>query len=201
MQVLGIFVRAPIAGQVMLRLADDVGPSTAADIAERVGLAVVDASLGAGYRAVVWFAPASEAAYVQEWLGGAGRFELRPQGGGAPAQRLATAFARHFRENASRVVMIRADCPGVTRRVVLDAFAALGTADVVLGPAYDGGVYLIGTRANRPALFRNLDWDSGTVAAQTRARAAALGLSLRPLKPLRAVETARDARLLGLLNP
>lgn len=201
MQVLGIFVRAPIAGQVMLRLADDVGPSTAADVAERVGLAVVGATLGAGYRTVVWYTPAGEAAYVQEWLGGVGRFELRPQSGGPPSQRLAAAFARHFREGASRVVMIRTDCPGVTRRVVLEAFAALGAVDVVLGPALDGGVYLLGTRADRPDVFRHMDWSSGAVAAQTRARAAALGLTLRPIKPLRAVETARDARLLGFLNP
>ena len=201
MHALGIFAQAPVPGRVKSRLAAEVGPSTAADVYWRAGRQVVATALGPGYRAVVWYSPASEAAFVREWLDGLGRFELRPQGGGSLGARLAAAFLRHFRDGASRVVIVGTDCPGVDRRVVLDALGQLGAADVVMGPTLDGGYYLLGLRAPQPLLFRGLAWTGGSVAAQTRARAQALGLRLRTLRPLRDVDTARDARLLGLLKP
>lgn len=200
MQALGIFVQAPIPGRVKSRLATEVGPSTAADVYWRAGRRVVAATLGAGYHTVVWYAPASESAYVREWLEGLGRFELRPQSAGSLGARLTAAFARQFRDGADRVVIVGSDSPGVDRRVVLTALAALGTVDVVMGPALDGGFYLLGLGQHRPGLLRNIAWASGTVAAQTRARAAALGLRIRLLRPLRDLDTARDARLLGFLK-
>lgn len=201
MHALGIFVQAPIAGRVKARLAADVGPSTAAEIAWQMGRRTVAAAVGPGYRTVVWYAPAGEAPFVREWLDGLGRFELRPQGAGTHGQRLGAAFARLFREGADRVVLLRTDCPGVTRRVVLEAFAALTAADVVLGPTLGGRYYLLGTGRPQPHLLEGVAWSSGSTAPQLRSRAAALGLTLRALRPLREVERARDARLLGLLKP
>jgi glycosyltransferase A (GT-A) superfamily protein (DUF2064 family) len=99
------------------------------------------------------------------------------------------------------VVIVGTDCPGVDRRVVLDALGQLGAADVVMGPTLDGGYYLLGLRAPQPWLFEGVNWTGGSVAAQTRARAQALGLRLRTLRPLRDVDTVQDARLLGLLKP
>lgn len=201
MHALGIFVQAPIAGRVKRRLAADVGPSTAAEVAWQLGRRAVGAVLGPGYRTVVWYAPASEAAFVKEWLGDLGRCELRPQGGGTHGQRLADAFARLFREGAERVVLLRTEAPGVTRRTVLEAFAALAAADVVLGPTQGGRYYLLGTRGPQPRLLAGVAWPAEGAVAQLRARAGALGLTLRVLRPLREVITARDARLVGLLKP
>jgi rSAM/selenodomain-associated transferase 1 len=198
---LGIFAQAPIPGRVKTRLAADVGPSAAAEVYGRVGRAVVAAVLGPGYRSLVWFTPAAEAAFVREWLDGLGRFELRPQGAGSLGTRLAAAFARHFRDGAGCVVIVGTDCPGVDRRRVQDAFVALTMADVVLGPALDGGCYLIGLRAPRLDLLRSVSWTAGSVAAQISARARALGLRAHTMPPLRDVDTERDARLLGLLKP
>ena len=70
----------------------------------------------------------------------------------------------------------------------------------VMGPTLDGGYYLLGLRAPAPRLFHDVRWGTGAVAAQTRARAAALGLRTQLLRPLRDVDTARDARALGLLT-
>ncbi len=75
----------------------------------------------------------------------------------------------------------------------------LGAYDVVLGPSVDGGYYLIGLIEPQPALFRAIPWGTAAVLAQTRARIAGCGLRL--LKPLRDVDTARDARALGFLKP
>ena len=201
MYALGIFAQAPIPGRVKSRLTAEVGPSTAAEVYSRVGRQVVAAVLGPGYRTVVWYAPAGEAPFVREWLDGLGRFELRPQGGGTLGLRLAAAFQRHFRDGADRVVIVGTDCPGVDRRMILHAFAELGSADVDMGPTLDGGFYLFGLREPQARLFENVAWTSSSAAAQTRARAQALGLRLRTLRPLRDVDTERDARLVGFLKP
>ena len=202
MRALGIFVKAPIPGRVKTRLAEDIGPSGAAEVYWRLGRQVVGSTTGAGHRTTVWFTPPGEAAFVREWLDGAGggRVAFRPQVGASLGDRLAHAFAREFTEGAQRVVLIGSDCPGADRRIVADAFRALGGHDVVLGPALDGGFYLIGLTAPQPALFRGVSWSTAAVAVQTRTRARALGLSCHVLRPLRDVDTALDARVLGLLE-
>jgi rSAM/selenodomain-associated transferase 1 len=197
-RALGIFVKAPIPGRVKTRLAEDIGPSGAAEVYWRLGRQIVAATAGSGYQTTVWFTPAAEGAFVREWLDGVGRVAFRPQVGANLGDRLASAFVSEFAAGARRVVMIGSDCPGVNRGIIQEAFNALGAHDVVLGPALDGGYYLIGLAAPQPGLFRGVAWSTAGVARQTRARAAALGLSCRVLRPLRDVDTARDARVLGL---
>jgi len=199
-RALGIFVQAPIPGRVKTRLAEDVGPSTAAELYWQVGRRVVTNVAGSGYRTIVWFTPPTEGAFIREWLDGVGRLELRPQGGGSVGERLAHAFARHFADGAQRALVIGTDTPGIDRRLVTDAFTALGGADLVLGPTTKGGVYLIGLRGPQPALFRGAPWASASALAQLKARGDAARLALRVLRPLQEVETLQDARVLGLLG-
>ncbi|HYK82671.1 MAG TPA: TIGR04282 family arsenosugar biosynthesis glycosyltransferase [Gemmatimonadales bacterium] len=200
MRAVGIFVKAPVPGRVKRRLAADIGPSSAAEVYWRLGRQVVGSTVGAGHRTTVWFTPEREGRFVREWLEGLGRVAFRAQRGAGLGARLTHAFAAEFATGARRVVIVGSDCPGVDRRMIRGAFTALGEHDLVLGPALDGGYYLIGLTAPRPALFRAIRWSTAAVAVQTRARARALGLSCHLLKPLRDVDTVRDAHLLGLLN-
>jgi hypothetical protein len=126
--------------------------------------------------------------------------DVRPQATGSFGDRLAHAFARHFADGAQRAVIIGSDTPGVDRRLVTEAFTVLGDCDVVLGPTSRGGYYLCGLREPQPALLRGLRWSGAAVLALTKARAAAAGLGLRLLRPLRSLDTLQDARLLGLLG-
>jgi len=190
---LGVFVQAPIPGRIKKRLAEDVGPSAAAEVHWQIGRRIVSQVAGSGYRTTVWFTPPSEGAFIREWLEGLGRVDLRPQAAGNMSARLAHAFARHFADGARRAVIVSGDCPGINRRAVTEAFTALGGCDVVLGPTSIGGAYLIGLNEPQPALFRGLP-------GQIRRRAAVEGLSLRVLRPLREVRTLQDARVLGLLK-
>ncbi len=204
-RTLGIFAKAPVAGRVKTRLAAEIGSRAAAALYRRVGRQVVAASVGRDYRTIVWFTPPAAGAGVRAWLDGLGVWSFRAQPPGTLGTRLAHAFARSFAEGdgggEGGVVIIGTDCPGVDRRAVAQAFAVLRTHDLVLGPARDGGYYLIGLRALEPALFRGIPWSTGDVTRATRARARALGLTCRLLGPLRDVDTARDARVLGLLGP
>ncbi|HEV8401061.1 MAG TPA: TIGR04282 family arsenosugar biosynthesis glycosyltransferase [Gemmatimonadales bacterium] len=200
MRALGIFARAPIPGRVKTRLAEDVGPSTAAELYWQVGRRVVTNVAGSGYRTLIWFTPPNEGAFVREWLEGLGRVELRAQGSGTLGERLVQAFARHFADGARRAIVVGTDCPGMERRHVVEAFAALDGHDVVLGPTQAGRVYLIGLREPQPALFRGVHWSSAAVLSQLRARTVDAHLAPYLLRPLREVATLQDARVLGLLR-
>jgi len=80
------------------------------------------------------------------------------------------------------------------RADVRAAFAELATHDVVLGPAHDGGYYLVALRAPQPSLFDGVAWSRSSVLDETLARAAATGLSVARLRPLRDVDTLDDLR-------
>lgn len=197
---LGVFAKAPVAGRVKTRLAEDIGSAAAAAVYRRLGRQVVAAVAGPGYRTIVWFTPPARRDAVRTWLDGLGAAEFCPQVGGNLGTRLVHAFARSFATGDSAVVIIGTDAPGVNRRIVAAAFRALRTHDLVLGPSLDGGYYLIGLTAPQPALFRAIPWSTRDVLRATEARARAAGLGVTLLTLLRDVDTAEDARALGLLS-
>ena len=117
---------------------------------------------------------------------------MAPQGGGDLGTRLTRTFAEHFAQGAERVVVIGADCPELTAADIAAALDALKVCDVVLGPALDGGYWLVGLRAPQPGLFREIAWSTTEVLAQTEAKARAAGLSVRRLRALSDVDTFDD---------
>lgn len=198
--VLGVFVKAPAPGQVKTRLAAEVGVHSAAEIYRYLGRRVVSACAGADHETVVWFAPAAARLVVREWLQGLCVAAYRAQVSGTLGARLDAAFRWHFDDGARRVIMIGSDCPGVDADLVSGALAALDAHDLVLGPAPDGGYYLIGLRAPAPQLFQDIAWSTEGVLEETLARARQLGLDAALLPMLRDVDTASDARAAGFLQ-
>jgi rSAM/selenodomain-associated transferase 2/rSAM/selenodomain-associated transferase 1 len=126
----------------------------------------------------------------------AGRFgqQLRfvEQLGADLGERLQRAVAAAFAATAQRVVVIGTDCPTLEADLVDQAFAALARADVVLGPAVDGGYYLVGLNAPRPALFQSIDWGTDRVLPQTLQQARRLGCRVEQLRPLADVDHPED---------
>jgi hypothetical protein len=101
-----------------------------------------------------------------------------------------------FSAGFTRVVAISSDGPTLPVARLEQARARLEDHDVVVGPADDGGYYLIGLRQPQPGLFHGVSWSTDRVAAQTRERAAALGLTVAELPPWYDVDTPADlARL------
>jgi rSAM/selenodomain-associated transferase 1 len=197
---LGIFAKAPVPGRVKTRLAQDIGSAAATALYRRLGRQVVAAAVGSGYPTIVWFTPPTSHEGVRAWLDGVGAVAFCPQAGGNLGTRLAHAFGRRFAAGDRAVVMIGTDAPGVNRHIVREAFRALRAHDLVLGPSLDGGYYLVGLSAPQPALFRAIPWSTKDVLRVTEGRARELGLTFRLLRPLRDVDSGRDARALGLLR-
>jgi uncharacterized protein len=90
------------------------------------------------------------------------------------------------------VVIIGSDCVELASKDIRCAWRELKTHDVVVGPAMDGGYWLIGLRAPRPELFEGIHWSTDAVLGETLQRAKALGLRIQLLRILSDVDTAED---------
>jgi rSAM/selenodomain-associated transferase 1 len=119
------------------------------------------------------------------------RIDTRVQKGGSLGERLESAFAELLFGGALAAI-VGADCPDLSAAHLEAAFAQLEHRDLVLGPALDGGYWLIALRAPAPELFRGIEWSSAAVLDQTLARASALGLSLARLETLTDLDTPAD---------
>lgn len=124
----------------------------------------------------------------------------RPQEGADLGARMAHALTATFAAGPGPVLVIGADVPHVPDAALGEADEALGQGvDCVLGPALDGGYYLIGVRAAQPALFTGIAWGGPTVLAETRARAAGMGLRTHLLPPTFDVDEPADVERLAAL--
>ena len=185
-----VFAKVPRPGRVKTRLAAAIGDVEAASLYGIMGRRVLDGVRGGHYRLVAYIDPGNELAAASAWLGAAG-VHFRPQQGGDLGERLANAF-RHEFKRARRVCAIGTDAPAVDRPVVERAFAELSTNDLVLGPALDGGYYLIGATGYWPDLFRNVPWSTEEVMTSTLVRARSLKLRTATLEPLADIDTVED---------
>jgi uncharacterized protein len=121
-------------------------------------------------------------------------WSVASQGKGDLGQRLEAAFRDSFSEGAERVVIIGSDCPDILVTDVEEAWAELKTNDLVLGPARDGGYWLIGLRQAQPSLFQAIPWSTNTVFRETMQRAESLRLRTTILRQLADVDTEEDWR-------
>lgn len=189
-----VFARAPELGRVKTRLAAAIGADAALACYRTLGARVVGAvAPSTAWRTVVAFTPAGARDATARWLGPAA--DYAPQADGDLGARMAAAIEREGAAGASRVAVVGTDCPDVDARVVAEAFARLDTADVVLGPALDGGYYLVAVHAplgRARALFEDVPWSAPDTLAVTLRRAEAVGLRVALLAPRRDVDTVED---------
>ena len=106
-------------------------------------------------------------------------------------------LAGELEEGADRVVLIGSDTPTLDPTMVISGFLCLEGRDVVIGPATDGGYYLVGARRSAPPIFEGVDWSSPNVLSQTIDRLADTELSLSILPPWYDVDTPDDVRMLA----
>jgi glycosyltransferase A (GT-A) superfamily protein (DUF2064 family) len=103
-------------------------------------------------------------------------------------------FAKLFAAGHDAVVLIGGDLPALPFSALDEAYAFLQSKDrgVVLGPAADGGYYLVGCNRPTPEIFRKMKWSHGAVLAQTRARLSMLDIDHRLLPGWFDLDTAED---------
>jgi rSAM/selenodomain-associated transferase 2/rSAM/selenodomain-associated transferase 1 len=193
-----VFTRFPVPGKTKTRLIPALGEQGAAELQRDMTEHVLAeaARLAASRRAAVEVRfEGADARRMADWLGPG--VECRPQGCGDLGERMGWAFERAFRGGAKRVLLVGADCPEMDAGRMREAFDALARADLVLGPAADGGYYLVGLRRSAlsravPALFRDVAWGTDGVLAETRLRAGKIGLDPVLLEELSDVDRPED---------
>lgn len=188
-----IFAREPVLGRVKTRLAAGIGAEAALAVYRELLALTAAAVAEAQLPATVWLAEApADADPAQprpEWAGLPWRVQPPADSLGT---RMAQAFEAAFGAGAGRVVIIGTDCPGLSAALLRQAFEHLLSHDLVVGPADDGGYYLLGMNKLEPALFLNKDWSTATVLPDTLADAARLGLRVAQLPTLHDVDSAQD---------
>jgi len=186
-----VFLKAPRIGFVKTRLARELGFEAATEIYRQLAEGQLR-RMPCNLSREIHYTPDDAGAEMSSWLG-AGE-ACRPQAAGDLGVRLREATGDALSRGFDRVVVLGADCPALDARVLEDAFARLETADVVLGPAEDGGYYLVGLRRPIPRLFEDIAWGTSTVLATTLGRVDELGLSCALLPMLADIDTADDWR-------
>jgi rSAM/selenodomain-associated transferase 1 len=107
-------------------------------------------------------------------------------------ERMADAFARSFELGMDKVVLIGTDCPTLLSQHLNEAFEALNKSDLVLGPATDGGYYLIGMTRRSDYLFEGITWSTSQVLSATVNVASQHGLTTTLLQELDDIDTQED---------
>jgi len=191
-EALGVFAKYPEPGRVKTRLIPALGAEGAAALHDSMVRHTLDRVRELLHRhdieTQIWTAGAEPEAFAHRF---GTPIPCRPQHDGDLGQRMLAAF-RHMLRGANAAVVIGTDCPDVSSGLLRTAFDALTHHDLVLGPARDGGYYLIGLRRPAPDLFEDMAWSTASVLSQTLERAATLGLSVRLLPTLSDVDEPSD---------
>lgn len=174
------------------RLAVELGASAALSAYRRLAEHVIGAVEGGRYSLTVAYTPPGAEWEIRGWLGSS--VSLTAQSEGSLGNRMGHAIADALANGAERVAVIGTDCPDVSAAMVGEAFARLADADIVLGPATDGGYYLIGMSRLHPSVFDGVPWSSPETLRVTLERAREAGLSVALLDERRDIDTADDWR-------
>lgn len=196
-----IFAKAPIPGQVKTRLCPPLTPDEAAtlhgsfvlDTLERTKAAIATFKLPLDR----YLACSPSIAHVffkimEERQGVQLLDQVGDDLGARMHQAVETLFARQY----TRVVIVGSDVPSLPLEQYKQAITLLESNDLVLGPALDGGYYLVGLNRPIPDLFIDIPWSTDQVLAQTQEKAKALGLKTALLAPWRDVDTIDDLQAL-----
>jgi rSAM/selenodomain-associated transferase 1 len=178
--VLLVFVKYPAPGIVKTRLVPKLTPEQAAALCRAMTEDTLRTTRRShSYQTTVCFAPASAYREVRSWLGP--DVSLQGQCEGDLGARQYDAIRRALEAGFGKAVIIGSDCPTIAASDIETALQALDDADVVIGPAEDGGYYLIGARCPVRSIFEGISWSTEKVLGETTARVEEAGLTFELL--------------------
>ncbi|WP_449258192.1 TIGR04282 family arsenosugar biosynthesis glycosyltransferase [Chlorobium limicola] len=189
-RLLAVLTRNPAPGRVKTRLASTVGTETALHVYRTLREYTAGVINKCHMEKAVFYSddiPAHDC-----FLGGDTLAFL--QGGHDFGARMHHTFTTGFSLDFRRVVLIGTDCPEIDTCIIETAFTELENHDAVLGPARDGGFYLIGLKQERPELFRDRTWSHALVLHETIDILDRNGASYFLLPELQDIDTFEDLK-------
>ena len=188
-KVLLVFQKNPELGKVKTRLASSLGDEKALDIYLK---------LIGHTKKIIDPVYAEKQIWYSSWVENDDIWDLADynkltQRGEGLGNRMIYSFEFAFKDpDNNRVIIIGTDCAEITTAIIDDAFTELENHDFVIGPANDGGYYLLGMNAFYPEVFEKIEWSTSTVYASTIDRIKAIGKSVYTLPSLNDVDTIND---------
>lgn len=182
-----IFIRNPELGKVKTRLAQELGDQEALRIYNTLLAHTRRIALTVEVRRYLFYSNFIDPA--DEWPSSQFDKQLQPQGD--LGNRMLQAFELALRENEAAII-VGSDCPGLNTDILQTAFEQLRQHDFVIGPAQDGGYYLLGMRQVSPYLFLDMTWSTSHVFTDTIRRLGANGKSYYVLPTLSDIDYAED---------
>jgi uncharacterized protein len=191
-----VFQKFPEPGKVKTRLAKSIGNEKAANLYRFLidhthrQLPPLNAAVFVFYKG-----PVQKSDYP------AIHYSFHPQEGEDLGAKMAHAFKTVFQKGYKKALIIGTDCYELKTQHLEEAFFELDHQDLVLGPARDGGYYLMGLKTHIPQLFQGIAWSTDTVLAATQKKAAEAGLKSALLETLSDVDRYEDlGELMDMLD-
>jgi rSAM/selenodomain-associated transferase 1 len=188
------FVRNPERGEVKTRLAATLGQNVARDLYRCFILDMLSALQRAGFPLIICYYPEDALDHLKGIVGEG--YAFQPQYGEDLGERMKNGMMDSFAQGFDRAIVIGSDIPDLPGAFIQESFAALETYDSVIGPAFDGGYYLIGFRQESflPEAFKGIEWGTNTVLTQTLGILRDHQRTAYLLPPLRDIDTLEDLR-------
>ncbi len=183
-----VFVRKPELGKVKTRIAATAGNEKALDIYKELLQHTFDITRISGAVKFIYYVDDIE----KDDIWNAPGFVKRLQSDNDLGDRMTTAFREVLQEGFSKVLIIGSDCLELTPAIIQQAFASLETAEIVIGPALDGGYYLLGMRKLYSFIFHNKNWSTDSVFKDSVRDMERNGISFAVLPLLNDIDTEED---------
>ena len=183
-----IFYKNPEPGKVKTRLAATVGNNKALNVFRKLALHTKGITATLGIDKIVFYSDAID--LIDVWPNATYLKAL--QQGEDLGQRMKNAFIAGFETGYTSICIIGTDCFELTEEIIRQAFESLQSSDAVIGPARDGGYYLLGMNEAHSGIFENKEWSTDTVLRDTLADFINLGLTYVKMPELRDVDTEDD---------
>jgi len=183
-----IFVRNPVLGTVKTRIAKTIGNEAALRLYKKLLQHTHDIIKNIPCEKYIFYA--DEISIEDSWPNDIYKKERQVEAG--LGKKMEEAFKKVFSNGHKHVLIIGSDCYDLTTTIINEAFVVLKTTDVVLGPAKDGGYYLLGQNKLNAALFSIKEWSTAEVLLQTIEACEGAMLHYKKLEMLSDVDEAED---------
>lgn len=183
-----IFIRNPVLGKVKTRLAKDLGDEKALTIYHLLLQHTLDITLPLSCDKFVYYSDEPVQDDIWNHMG----YFKKQQSGKDLGERMMLSFSELYKQGYKQVLIVGSDCYQLSTEIIEKAITLLDSHSAVLGPASDGGYYLLGLKTLVPALFSNKPWSSDQVAALSIADFQNLSLSYSLLDELNDVDEIAD---------
>ncbi len=190
-----LFLKSPVTGRVKSRLSRRLGEEKVLSLYKNFCLDLMDTLRKGSYSVKIYFHPPESREDISSWLGE--DFVFEPQKGSDLGERMENAFVKSFLAGFSRVVLIGSDLPDLPNEILEEALQ-MENHDTAIGPALDGGYYLIGFKNATflPAVFRGIPWSTDGVLDATLDILNRNNYKVRILRKWRDMDRIEDLRSL-----